>query len=472
MKYYYVLNKRDMIHTLINTFRRPCLQILLSTFLLSTLTVFGNQEIDKHDNPLFVGVAKMNITPNSKVKNWVTGRPYTGITDSLYVHALVLNEGEKKAVIISWDLVDAGESATDEVRKAISKELNIPEEQILVNASHNHSAPWAPVYSKGYRGEEKDTWWAIRYMNSQNTEPFFKEWMDRLIKQTVKAVRQAHDSMKPATLWISRANASEYMSNRRPRLPKEGIEDANVPKGYNYGHKEWNPDLLLGGATFGPLDRTITLVSFRDENGGNIVSLFHLAIHAVSIYPFDESISADWPGEARKQISNALGGEAIFIQGTAGDVNPWKRGREAVNEMGLGLAKHVKDMYKFSSRLKIGPLNVKRGTVDLPLDNLGKERTGLDKVKAEVQVISIGSLALVTLPGEPLTDLGVAIRERSPYSQTLVLGYSNGNGVHYVGMPGEKDRGGYEMELGTVGTDEAGERLVELALQLLRQEKD
>lgn len=458
-----------MIDSLINIFRLSCLQILVSTFLLSTLTVFGNQEIDK---PLFVGVSKMNITPNSKVKNWVTGRPYTGIEDSLYVHTLVLNDGENTAVIISWDLVDAGESATYEVRKAISKELNIQEERILVNASHNHSAPWAPVYSKGYRGEEQDTWWAIRYMTNQNKDPFFKEWMDRLLKQTVKASRQAYDSMEPATLWISRANASEYMNNRRPRLPRSGIEETNVPKGYSYMHKEWNPDLLLGGSTFGPLDRTMTLVSFRDEDGGNIASLFNLAIHAVSIYPFGESISADWPGEARKQISGALGGEAIFIQGAAGDVNPWKRGKEAVNEMGLGLAKHAKDMYKFSSRLKTGKLNVRRGTVGLPLDSLGKERTGLDKVNAEVQVISIGSLALVTLPGEPLTDLGVAIREHSPYSQTLVLGYSNGNGVHYVGMPGEKARGGYEMELGTVGTDDAGARLVELALQLLRQEKD
>lgn len=461
-----------MIDTLMNIVRRSCLHILVSTFLLSTLTVFGNQEIDRHENPLFVGVAKMNITPNSKVKNWVTGRPYNGVEDSLYVHALVLNGGESKAVIISWDLVDAGESATDEVRKAISKELNIPEERILVNASHNHSAPWAPVYSEGYRGEEQDTWWAIRHMNNQNTDPFFKEWMDRLLKQTVKAARQAHDSMELATLWIGRASAAEYMNNRRPRLPNEGIEEVNVPEGYNYKHKEWNPDLLLGGATFGPLDRTMTLVSFRDEGGGNIASLFHLAIHAVSIYPFGESISADWPGEARKQISDALGGEAIFIQGAAGDVNPWKRGREAVNEMGLGLAKHAKDMYKFSSKLKTEPLNVKLGTVGLPLDSVGKERTGLDEVQAEVQVISIGSFALVTLPGEPLTDLGTAIREQSPYSQTLVLGYSNGNGVHYVGMPGEKARGGYEMELGTVGTDEAGKKLVELALQLLQEEKD
>src|SRR5690606_33127126 len=113
-------------------------------------------------------------------------------------------------------------------------ELGIPVDQVLVNASHNHSAPWAPVYQGGFRGKERDTWWAVRYMPAQNNDPYFKEWMKLLITQTVKAARKAHDSKQAATVWIGRTNASEYMNNRRPRAPKWGIEDANIPKGYNY----------------------------------------------------------------------------------------------------------------------------------------------------------------------------------------------------------------------------------------------
>ncbi len=448
---------------------------LICLVLLSVLIPFSVSAFDgnkSEDIPLFVGVSKMNITPDAKVKNWVTGKPYTGIEDSLYVHALVLNDGKDKAVIISWDLVDAGESATDEARKAISKDLGIPVGRILVNASHTHSAPWAPVYSKGYRGNERDTWWTIRHMPAQNSDPDFKKWMANLLKQTVKATRQANDAAKPATMWISRANASEYMNNRRARAPKTGVAEANIPSGYNYNHPDWNPNVLMGGEAFGPLDRTMTLVSFRDANGSNIASLFHLSVHAVAIYPYSEAISADWPGEASKQISKTLGGEAIFIQGTAGDVNPWKRGRKAVDEMGKGLANYAEDMYKLSARLQTDSIKVKRGTVALPLSDVGIERIGQDSVNAEVQVIVLGSLALVSLPGEPLTDLGTAIRKDSPYPQTLVLGYSNGNGVHYVGMPGEKARGGYEMDSGTVGTGTAGQKLVDLALKLLYQEKE
>jgi hypothetical protein len=86
-----------------------------------------------------------------------------------------------------------------------------------------------------------------------------------------------------------------------------------------------------------------------------------------------------------------------------------------------------------------------------------------------VQVIVCGPLAFVALPGEPLTDLGVAIRERSPFPQTLVLGYSNGMGVHYVGMPGEKARGGYEMGVAGAGTDECGGILVDGAVRVLQE---
>ncbi len=86
--------------------------------------------------PLKAGAGKKNVTPDKRIKNWVTGKEYAGIRDSIYVSALVLNDGLKDVVIVAWDLVDAGESATDEVRERISEALKIPKDNILVNASH------------------------------------------------------------------------------------------------------------------------------------------------------------------------------------------------------------------------------------------------------------------------------------------------------------------------------------------------
>src|SRR5699024_5689391 len=142
----------------------------------------------------------------------------------------------------------------------------------------------------------------------------------------------------------------------------------------------------------------------------------------------------------------------------------------AVEEMAEVLTGYARKAYRYSARLEPGQLNTDRTVVGLPLTDYGKERTGLESMPAEMQAVTYGSLAMVTLPGEPMTELGMEIRKRSPYPQTLVLGYSNGNGVHYVGMPGEKKHGGHEVgEKTNLGTDRAGLIMVEAAEDLLHK---
>src|SRR5689334_16566159 len=85
------------------------------------------------------GAARADITPEPEVLNWVTGKPYGSVMDPLSVHALVLDDGTTKAALIRWDLVDVSESAREEVRKGVGAALKMPGENILINASHNHS---------------------------------------------------------------------------------------------------------------------------------------------------------------------------------------------------------------------------------------------------------------------------------------------------------------------------------------------
>src|SRR5690625_1598932 len=129
--------------------------ILFSAVILGlpAILIAQNESLNNSGNvnegdsgDLQAGIASQSIPQGVKVKNWVTGDPYPEIRDSIYTRALVLSAGDQKVVLIQWDLVDAGESATARVRAKVSEALNIPEYNILVNASHNHSAPWAPVY--------------------------------------------------------------------------------------------------------------------------------------------------------------------------------------------------------------------------------------------------------------------------------------------------------------------------------------
>jgi len=441
------------------------MKIRLLFVVLTCLTA----RVDAATSGLKAGAAREDISPGTDVLNWVTGKPYGEVRDPLFVHALALDDGRSQAVLIRWDLVDVSESARDEVRKAIGASLNLSADRIMVHASHTHSAPWAPVYSGGHRGRERDSWWAIRFMPAQNDFPPFKRWMERLIVATTRAAERAVAAARPVEVSIGRIGVPEYLYNRRPRAPAWGLAEP-VPKAVGYSQANWHPEVLHGGATFGPMDRTFSLVSFTGPDQQHVASLFHVACHSVSIYPSTPAISADWPGAAMQALMKEFGGgEALFLQGTAGDITPWRRGAAAVDEMAAGLAQKAKIAKKYAVKLAAAPIDAARGNVDLPLMPAARERTGTTHVSTEIQVIVCGPLALVALPGEPLTDLGTQIRERSPYPQTLVLGYSNGMGVHYVGMPGEKARGGYEAGVAGAGTDECGALMVDTAVRLLNE---
>ncbi len=447
-----------------------CLQVLIMVFGsgLSAFAQTRNEALASDE--ILVGVAKGNITPDVAVRNWVTGEPYTSIHDSIHVRALALSDGRDTSLLITWDLVDAGESATKEIRSILSRALHISPDQIMVHASHNHSAPWSPVFEKGLRGKEVDSWWAIRYMPAQYDYAPYQAWMRDLMVQSLDAAKSAIGTMQVASVWMGRADVSELLRNRRPRSPNRGIISTRMPEDYNYRREDWAPDILGDGKTFGPMDRAMTVVFFEDPEGENLATLLHLAAHAVSIYPFMEGISADWPGETLRRIDLNLGGICLFLQGTAGDINPARRGVDAVNEMAESLYDKVILTKKFGARLEVGTLRNRRSVVHLPLTDYGKELTGLQAMPAEVQVIALGPLALVSLPGEPMTELGINIKEASPLPQTLVLGYTNGKGVYYVGMPQEKKYGGYEAgEKTNMGADSAGSLLIETATNLLKE---
>jgi hypothetical protein len=215
------------------------------------------------------------------------------------------------------------------------------------------------------------------------------------------------------------------------------------------------------------MDPTLTVLCVRDGDGKAIATLCHVPCHAVCIYPFHKGISADWLGPVCERVARDLGGEAMVMQGCAGDIVPAKRGLEPRDRMSALIAERALAAAKLAVPVKLGALTARSEFVRAPLTAEAKKDLGEDTFTCEVQVVTSGSLALVTFPGEPLIGLAMAVQQRSPLPHTMVLGYSNGYGVRYVGLPGEKVRGGYEMGAPGAGADECGGLLVEAAVKLL-----
>jgi len=404
----------------------------------------------------FAGAAKLDITPDPKMTNWVGHKPYEGVLDPLFVRALALSESTNQVLLLTYDLTDVRETFVARVRRAVAQETSVPAVNILVHASHTHSAPWSPVYDAPLVAHERKT------LTPVEQDPTFQTWGQRLLELSVQAARQAHTAKRPVTLAIGRASATEVLFNRRPRRPDGNVETVYEPA---------DPHVLPNGMRFGPMDPTLTVLALRDAEQKAVATLFHLPCHPVAIYPYHKGFSADWPGFVAQQLEAALGGEAMFLQGCAGDIVPARRGVAAREQMAKLVAERALAALKQSHPLEPGTLRCAHAALGLPLTEAARRDTGREFLTTEVQVITCGPLALVGLPGEPLNDLSMAIQKRSRFPHTLVLGYANGYGVQYVGLPGEKARGGYEMGVAGVGADECGGVLVETAARLLEAQQ-
>jgi hypothetical protein len=412
---------------------------------------------------LLAGIGREDITPPAGFPNLlIKDAKFEEVLSPLYARALVLGDGTRKIALLQWDLCSPGNDAVATVRRLVSAATGIPASNILVHASHTHSAPFAPGVS-----DNKDDPTLDARLNEQPS--LNKEWTDRLFSASVTAAKTANTSLQPVTLEVGRAIVPEWQYNRRPRRPDGTVETIFVPT---------DPYTMPDGLRFGPMDPTLTTLVFKNSQQSPVVTLFNYPLVACSVYPTPEkgapyvgskAISADWPGFATDQIETNLGGRAIFLQGCAGDLVPARRGVEASKEMGALIGARAVGAATRGLRIDVNRLETNSSQVGLPWKLEMRAEKGTDLNMVEVQVFVLGSVAIVTLPGEPMIEIAMAIQKESPYPHTIVLGFSNGDGMIYVGMPGEKARGGFGAERWANGTDDCGTLMVETSLRLLRE---
>ena len=89
-------------------------------------------------------------------------------------------------------------------------------------------------------------------------------------------------------------------------------------------------------------------------------------------------------------------------------------------------------------------------------------------LEVEVQVIALGDeLAWVSLPGEIFIELGLAIKQDSPFRHTIVAELANG-AIGYIPSRRAYAQGNYEV-ISARCAEGSGERLVDAALRLLKE---
>ncbi len=89
-------------------------------------------------------------------------------------------------------------------------------------------------------------------------------------------------------------------------------------------------------------------------------------------------------------------------------------------------------------------------------------------IEVQVEIWRIGEVGIVSMPGEPFAEIGVAVRKASPFAHTMFCGYSDGVGGDYLPISCEYDQGGYEVERTPYGKD-SEEKLVAETIELFKE---
>ena len=88
--------------------------------------------------------------------------------------------------------------------------------------------------------------------------------------------------------------------------------------------------------------------------------------------------------------------------------------------------------------------------------------------EVEVQVVALGNdLAWVSLPGEIFVELGLAIKQDSPFPHTIIAELANGS-IGYIPTRRAYTQGNYEV-VSARCAEGSGEMLVDAAIGLLKE---
>jgi len=441
--------------------------------------------------PLSSGVAVVDITPplGYRMAGYYSERRNTGTHDPLLAKAIVFSQGGVKAALVECDIVSMPAEVSTPARAAAEKATGISAKHISVAATHSHTGPlfYGPLANlwNEQAAAKKDTASATTF-----DYPAF------LVKQIAAAVEQAAKNARPVKLSAGATEETRLSFNRRFHM-----KDGTVK--FNPGRN--NPDVVRPA---GPIDPAVNVLLVADQaTGRSLASVANFALHLDTLGGTE--YAADYPFYVQQQLAAAMGHSfvSIFATGTCGDINhidihnnnPLKGIAETErigstlgdtifaalpslveqNQPSLAVRqKRIDVAAQHFSDSEIGKAKermIKIGTRDLTFLEQVEANKVVDvsqryaggKVPIEVVAIRLSSeAAIVTLPGEVFVELGLAIKQASPFKTTLVVELAN-DCPAYVPTQKAFAEGSYEIVNSRVAPG-GGEKMAELAIALLK----
>jgi len=449
---------------------------------------------------LMAGFSKVNVNPplGIGVAGYYIPRFASGVLDDLEIRTLALTLGDKKVLIISVPVCGVSKVLVERYSENIERITGIPKGNIFISATHTHTGGLL-VPTDAFDADEEVI---ARYADFV---------CERITDSAVLAVQD----LKNAKMGYITGYAPERVAYIRRYKMKDGTTMTCPPI------NDPNIDYPIG-----ELDQRVNVLRF-DREGGKTVVLVNYGLHADTINT--DMLSSDWPHFMYETLEKALDGvESIFLNGAEGDVgstNVHPSGGDMNdteisfdNEMksygmarfvGRAIAGTVLQVYDKVCYVEVDKLDIIKKDLPVPAnvpekkdmetahkykelhesgrdDLIPFEAMELTTVVAEalrmcrlehgpeefmlpLTAVRIGEVALVGLPGEPFTDIGVGIKEAEGFSMIMPCALTNGD-EGYFPMKSAFDEGGYEARTSQYKSGVA-EKIIDGAKALLGELK-
>jgi hypothetical protein len=441
-----------------------------------------------------IGIAQIDFTPPAGLPlmgNFRDDYLGRGTHDPLGAKAVVF-EGEHghRAAVLALDVCMLDRHNVATVRRAIGQTSGVPPENVLVHATHTHSAP-AP---------------SPRFMLGLDYTPF-RSAAEAFLTHAAQAVAVAERDLADASLAFGCSREDRLAFNRRLRR-----RDGTTQMNWEALASGFDPTGVDGA--WGAVDpRVACLAVHRD--GRTVATAVNYALHPAILAGDNWLYSADYPGALAEAMARIHGEPLVnvFLNGCCGNVNhvdyqdPQQgRGFSMTQRVGYMLAAAAAEALRTRKpvageevavlsrrvsleRMKISEQERRRceevkartdgqplaGLVDgLPEAHFANVRLAMYNVQhqpdeVEVMAIRVGDLAIVGLPGEVFCELGMEIRRRSKAPHTVVVELSN-DAIGYLPTRESFAQGGYEPTVGSTFYEPgAGERLAEAAIEQIAE---
>ncbi|HZM02240.1 MAG TPA: neutral/alkaline non-lysosomal ceramidase N-terminal domain-containing protein [Candidatus Saccharimonadales bacterium] len=438
--------------------------------------------------PLQIGAAEVDITPpvGFRMAGYFDERISTGIHDPLHAKAIVLQQGHTEIALVFCDLIGLSLHVTTRARALAARQTGIPVTNIVISATHTHTGPLFDDVRLDYLHQAA--------MAREGVDPH--ETMDYpafLTAQLVEVIVAAQTARHPGRLEAGVTQQPGMTFNRRYWM-KNGKVVTNPG--------QLNPNTVRPA---GPSDPDVDILLARDTaNGPPFAGVTLFAMHSDTTG--GTKFSADYEYSVERTLQEAFGTNFIsaFGLGACGDLNHINvnkkeptGGFEVAARLGRTLGQTVLDAVPHLAEVARPELAARSMTLRAPLQDVSPEQLAearaltnrlgdakvnflkrVDAVRTldlaqrgsswpmEVQVIRLDNeTALVCLPGEIFTGLGLAIKHASPFPRTMVLTLANDR-PSYVPTRQAFAEGSYEVSNSRVKPG-VGETLVSTALREL-----